>query len=551
MAIDLKKFNRLFDQIMKIDLAGRGPDRVPFKRNPTLDDIRPLVEANRHMLPVIYQDKYATPLANNLRTVAELLKGNMILETVLGAVYGHADPQAAPQLRRFLAVISDFYRSFLSSKRRARANFPLVEQLPPLAMFQASGQQGPFTVPVNDIQRLCDAKVGVVSLPDTYRDHPALWAALAHEAGGHDVLHADPNLLPELKAGVQAVLGGAGPTASPAPERGRPTRTLPATSNDAPSERALRERNGRADGTPALSGQNIAKLLGLLWAYWMDEAAADVYAVLNMGPSYGLNLAVYFAALNAQHARTQTPSLSTRSHFAHSDPRRALDTHPTDIVRPYLIMGVMDTLTGLSESTRDAYAADLAELAETLAPHARTVTLTGYILGGPGSHNWVETALGLAEMQDAARRVGSYIASARLQSFGGRSIQQLETWDDADEDAARRIASALAAGESVAGMGDDAQVMAGTTLALYQKPESYAEITELLAAALDFSFDDDPLWGRATFRPVFLREESPDSAEEEKKIKRQKAKGKSEDQAQAKSKGGRGRVVTRKAEGRD
>ena len=213
----------------------------------------------------------------------------------------------------------------------------------------------------------------------------------------------------------------------------------------------------------------------------------------------------------------------------------------------------MDTLTGLSESTRDAYAADLVQLADALAPHARTVTLTGYILGGPGSHNWVETALGLAEMQDAARRVGSYIASARLQSFGGRSIQQLETWDDADEDAARRIASALVAGESVAGMGDDAQVMAGTTLALYQKPESYAEITELLAAALDFSFDDDPLWGRATFRPVFLREESPDSAEKRRKSKgkRQRAKGKSEDQAQAKSKGGRGRVVTRKAEGRD
>ncbi len=522
MTIDLKKFNQLFHQIMKIDLAGRGPEKVPFKKNPTVDDIRPLVEANRHLLPVIYQDKYVTPLANNLKTVAELLKGNMILETVLGAVYGHADPQVAPPLRRFLAVISDFYRSFLSSKRRARANFPLVEQLPPLAMFQASGQQGPFTVPVNDIQRLCDAKVGVVSLPDTYRDHPALWATLTHETGGHDVLHADPNLLPELKAGAQALLSGTPTAADTVANTVAHTVTSAVTHTvTSPAPSAPSGQSGRS-GHPI----NTAKLLGALWAYWMDEAAADVYAVLNMGPSYGLSLAVYFAALNAQHAHTQTPSLSTRSHFAHSDPRRALDTHPTDIVRPYLILGVMDTLTGLSEATRDAYAADLVQLADALAPHARTVTLTGYILGGPGSHNWVETALELTEMQNAARRVGSYIASAPLQLFGGRSIQQLETWDDADEDAARRIASALIGGEPVAGMGDDAQVLAGATLALYEKPESYARITELLAAALDFSFDDDPIWGRATLRPVFLREESPVSAEEGKKIKRQKPKGK-------------------------
>ena len=132
----------------------------------------------------------------------------MTIETLAGAVYQHADADVAPDLHRFLAVISNFYRSFLDSRQRLSAGFPLIEQDPPLAMFQHSGEAGPFTITAENVRQLTGGTVGVVSLPATYRKHPVLWASLAHETGGHDVLHADEALLPELTAGVKAMFGG-------------------------------------------------------------------------------------------------------------------------------------------------------------------------------------------------------------------------------------------------------------------------------------------------------------------------------------------------------
>src|SRR5262249_41005014 len=155
--------------------------------------------------------------------------------------------------------VSNLYRSFLSARRRSRAKFPLVETLPPLATFAHGGEGGPFTLPVDGVRELCGAKVGVVSLPSTYRDHPILWASLAHETGGPDVLPADEGLLSELAAGVAGLFGG-GPL-----QPGKP-----------------------------LSGP---QLLGLLWGYWIDEAASDVYGLLNIGPAFGFSLAAFFAAL--------------------------------------------------------------------------------------------------------------------------------------------------------------------------------------------------------------------------------------------------------------
>src|SRR5207253_7038373 len=64
----------------------------------------------------------------------------------------------------------------------------------------------------------------------------------------------------------------------------------------------------------------------------------------------------------------------------------------------------------------------------------------------------IELDLPLREAEEAARRVGSFIASTRLGALGNRTIQELETWDDADEAAARSIAEALLGPEMVRSM---------------------------------------------------------------------------------------------------
>src|SRR4051794_9824689 len=290
MALDEHNFTKLFDTLRAIDLFGTAAPAPPWGAHaPTKAQLTSALHAGENLVPVAFRDHYVTPFEHAVARVVTTLRDEPdLIETLAGAVYQHADDDVATDLHRFLAVISNFYRSFLDARRRLRAGFPLIEQDPPLAMFQHSGQMGPFTVTAENVKQLTGGTVGVVSLPATYRKHPVLWASLAHETGGHDVLHADEALLPELTAGVKAMFGG---------------------------------------GPVGAGGLTMTQLLGMLWAYWIDESASDIYGVLNIGPSFGHNLGVFFAALNAQGSGDTTgpPRIRTSSG---PDQRGTLDPHP-------------------------------------------------------------------------------------------------------------------------------------------------------------------------------------------------------------------------------
>jgi hypothetical protein len=236
----------------------------------------------------------------------------------------------------------------------------------------------------------------------------------------------------------------------------------------------------------------------------MDEAASDVYGVMNIGPSFGLNLVVFFAALLAGDASAQ-PALRT---FSGPDPISGfLDPHPTDILRPHLILGATEALQELRAGRRDQYAADLRALAELTAGGADTVVIQGLLPIRRGVRFPVNVRLPLDAMQTAAERVGSFIATAALSALGGNSIQALETWDDADEDSALRIAENMRSDLSVAGQGDDAALLAAATVAAFDDPDSYNTITARLNEALDTSFATDPYWGAPQADRTFLRTE--------------------------------------------
>ncbi|HET9258018.1 MAG TPA: hypothetical protein VFO16_22845 [Pseudonocardiaceae bacterium] len=460
MSINEDRFVQLFRRLAEIDLFGSGPPDVPWHGDPpSADTFRSAIKPASGRLPLSYQRAYINPLLQHLDRVLNQLTGAPdILESIGGAIFDHRVAETDPELDRFLAVISNFYRSFLDQTRRAPAGFPEIsEQLPPLAMFQHSGRMGPFTLPVNAIAQLFGGSVGVVSMPSTYRNHPLLWASLAHETGGHDVLHADEGLLPELGESVRALFG-AGPISA---------------------DRKM----------------DVNQFLGLLWSYWIDEAASDVYGVMNIGPEFGLNLVAFFAALGERHDPTGVPSLRTDSG---PDPSGLLDPHPTDILRPFLIKGATEALQGLSADRRDGYAEDLARLARLTGGDADIVHIQGLLPVGPGVALPVNVPLPLELMRSAAERVGALIATGTFTALGGHSIQDLETWDDADEDTALRIAEGMKAGTSVAHQGDDAALLAGATLAAFDQPGSYDTITARLNEALDASFATDPIWGTPT-----------------------------------------------------
>jgi hypothetical protein len=125
----------------------------------------------------------------------------------------------------------------------------------------------------------------------------------------------------------------------------------------------------------------------------------------------------------------------------------------------------------------------------------------------------------MADMQDAAFRAGAFIATARFNALSQHSIQDIETWSDLDEQTAQSIATAMAKNTSVAGLGDDAQLLAGANIAIFADPALYDQATQLLNLALDESFANDPFWIKPQADRAFFRTVSMDL------IPPQKAKG--------------------------
>lgn len=455
MTAEITSFTKLYKRLLQIDFYGNAGDP------PQLDKtLRQSIKEGSSMLPHCYAESYVRSLDHSLPRLLKQVSAEQMdpetLEMLTGAVYQHKGPDGPTlPLQRLLAVVSNLYRSFLDADKRSKLAVPLTDRLPPLAMFQYHGTVGPNTLTADQVMSYTGAKVGVVSLPATMSQHPILWSTLAHETGGHDITAANAGLLPELVTGIPSCLVGF-------PTKG------------------------------AISREQLAQL----WSYWINEASADVYGMLNMGPAYVPNFAAYISAfLERIHAVPQgAPTVRTRSVFNEDDPDKALDPHPTDALRLHLAAGVTDSMAGLSQGTRDKYNRQIEELTKLLVTDD-VITLTGNVMTERGRKQWIEVKAPLATMLQAARGVGAYIATTRLKALGGRSIQDIETWDDGDEARAQAIREAALGGQPIGLLGDDAQMLAGATLAVLEKPETYDEVTGILNGGLNQSFSDDPIWG--------------------------------------------------------
>jgi len=475
MAFDMSRVTQLCGRLATIDLFGTTSRvRANLKSATT---ITAAIDNGAAHLPRAYRSTYAAAVTSELDTVLRQIKGvptaerASILERFYAPVYEQAKLPGVldvrPELRRFLAVVSNLYRSFVNANKRTAAHVPLATATPPLAFFQSNGDEGPYTITSDSMQKLFATPVGVVSLPATYRDDALLWSSLTHEVCGHDVVHADPTLVPELVAGVRTMFVG---------DRFSPNGPL-----------------------------NPDLLNALLWSYWIDEAVADVYGVLNMGPTFAVNLAAFFSAMAARasmRAGRPVPALPfLRSAAGPRDPQHGddnMDEHPVDLLRLHLAIGVIDSLTHLSATSKAEYIANIETVATGAAHGATQIRVQGRIEISHTNWRTIDETIPLGAAQQAARRVGNFLASAKLEALGNHSIQDIETWDDVDESTAQNVAARIAANQSIVGTGDDAQLLAGANIAVTARPDRYDRTTMLLNAALDDSYDRDPIWGSVT-----------------------------------------------------
>jgi hypothetical protein len=292
-----------------------------------------------------------------------------LLLDVAQAVLQHGEGHAARATGAFQEVVSDLYEGFVAAEGRKGVKPPDAGTLPPLVRW-GGPDEGPYTWPATATAAL-GVHAGVVSLPAANAGAGLLaWPALAHETAGHDILEADRGLSSELGRAVEA----------------------------------------------RLAAERLDPALARYWSSRIDEVAADVMGVLNMGPAAAVGLVGYFRALNG----------AWRGTAALRNVGSADDPHPADIARAYL---AAETVRLLSFKGAATWADRLVAETERDLGKVR--------LGG------LQVTAGVARSSAAA--VARAIVQTRVGALEGRALGDVQGWTDKDEAIVASLRQGLAA----------------------------------------------------------------------------------------------------------
>ena len=256
--------------------------------------------------------------------------------------------------------MSDLYDGFLSAEDRRGVGPPDHGVTPPLVRW-GEAESGPYTWPATAAETF-GVEAAVVSLPAANATGGLLaWPALAHETAGHDILAADDGLREGLSCAVKK----------------------------------------------KVLAKDIDLAVAAYWSERVDEAAADVLGVLNMGPAAAVGMLGYFRALNG--AWRGVPEL--RSAGKEEDP------HPADIARAYLAAETVrllsfegaarwaDRLT--AEADRDLGTVRLGDVTVPAGVARASAAAVGRPSCGRGCGRWRVTRLGRSRTGPTGTRPSS------------------------------------------------------------------------------------------------------------------------------------------------
>ncbi len=358
-------------------------------------------------------------------------------DRLVGAVTDWANPNLLPYLQRFQAIVADLVEKFAESLYVLDRSLTLTDNRPPLVTFAADPAFGPTALNCEVSDKLCGEPVSVVSLPGAYRRFPLLWGVLSHETGGHVITHLIPKLSDEIVESVGSITG-------------------------------------------------LSKGWGGIWVAWAEEAAADVYGLLNMGPAFAVSLAAWLTA-----SKKNNLPIGVDLPMAMG---KAADTHPVDVLRIYLAIGVTEALEALSNQRRTVWVHRLEGIAAE-AVGGRDLDVS--VFGGPciSKHD-------LAPIATDARAVGRFIATHSYAALGNRRIIDVKQWTDDDDATSEDVAAAAVKSYTKQKPNaNDAHCLAGATMALLGDATKFATINAFLAGALGDSFTNDPQLAGVSLEP--------------------------------------------------
>jgi len=356
------------------------------------------------------------------------------------AILQSADPSKASAA--FEEVVGDLYDGFLSAEDRRNIKSPDHDVVPPIVKW-GNAKDGPYTLPI-DFTKQLKVKCAIVSLPPVLANGAlAGWACLGHETAGHDILHADTDLLHEMSMKVKEVISG---------------------------DKILRAKK-------------IESALAQYWSARIDETAADIMGVLNMGPAAPAGMIPFFCAF-LQHKGRPPKMRSTGP---------ANDEHPADVLRVMLGAAAIQCL---SFSDRNVWAE--AILKEGLRDLS-TIVINDNVVVEP------------AMAQRSAILVAQALTGTRLDSLASHSLLEIQDWTDRDEKIVSDLRAAISGKSTLDAYGRDSGIYAAHTVAaaLYEGLQVKQDIKPLfdnMITMLKTMHDSNPNWGPLyTVHPGNLR----------------------------------------------
>lgn len=396
------------------------------------DALKQRLAACHLKLPLIYQQSVSSPFRAAVdamgqekftRTVQQGRAGSVTawyLFDISHVILQNGEGYMAFAGDAFQEVVSDLYDGFLSAEDRENVKRPEKGAIAPLVKWGIP-EQGPYTLTTEGTQTM-GIQAALVSLPPAYaKGGLPGWASLSHETAGHDILEADVGLRSELKSRVYNAL------------------------------------------------QGLGTFVQDYWSMRIEEAAADVMGILNMGPAAGLGVIGFLRGV--RKAGSGTAELLSQGSDAY---------HPVDVLRGYLAASAVRLLIfSGAKQWGDA-------LGQEVDKDAGQIKIEG-------------VPISLDEARQSARIVAETIATGKLTALEMHALGDIQNWRDTDE----AIASGLSA--LLTGTGELPQEIAAGTYAAHAVA---AAMTAAAAAGADIPrifkrmqellrkmHENNPCWG--------------------------------------------------------
>jgi hypothetical protein len=344
------------------------------------NELRGRLEVYKNKLPKVYREAFYRPFIHKMDAINEIEYAQIlenyspiagILKDITYTIIQNGENYNQIATNSFHEVVSDLYDGFLSMESQTGIKTTDRCIAAPLIKWGAP-DEGPYTYSVETFTKLFDMKTTLVNLPPANsRGGIFFWALIPHEVAGHDILSADPDILPEIEDDVR----------------------------------------------DELKKGNFNEILIDYWASRLSETASDVLGILNMGPAPGI---AFIGTMRGYAvANNKKPLIRCQG------PR--FDPHPADVLRGYLAASTVRRLKfDGAQAWGDAIQRETDADSKDREIRIEVINIQGndFEKGISISH---EDAIASAKI------VADTIAGSKLDAIENHRLEDIQNWHNKDE----------------------------------------------------------------------------------------------------------------------